>query len=149
LTSFDKPPVKTPTAQESAPKEPEKTTASKPSSAEIARATMFAKLGREVKDNMEILEDENKEVRTELFKTKADVEDMEEMDEKFMKRNQKLEQKHEEVEQKEEKMGSPSSPTRISSSICTIPDSTPCHSTSHRPAAVPTPSWIASLVKSC
>jgi hypothetical protein len=49
LTSFDKPPVKTPTAQQLALKEPEKTDASKPSAAELARAALLAQLGREVK----------------------------------------------------------------------------------------------------
>jgi hypothetical protein len=111
-----------PTAQQSAPKKPEEATA------EIARAALFAQLGPEVKflgekvdgitefvsrdfdmvrGKMGILKDENKWMRTELCKTKADVEDMEEENEKFMKRYQKLEQEHEELEQKEEKMEVP------------------------------------------
>jgi DNA repair ATPase RecN len=117
------------TAPESAPKEPEKAAASKPSTAELARATMFAKLGRDVKllgekvdgitdfiprsfdmvkGKMEALEDDSKWVRTVLFKGKADVEEMEEMNKKFIERYERLEQKNKQMEEKmknmEEKM---------------------------------------------
>jgi hypothetical protein len=119
-----KPTAKKSDAEQSAPKKPEEAIAEKPSPAEIARAAQFAQLGREVKflgekvdgitdfiprgfdmvrGEMGILEDENKWMKTELFKTKADVEDMEEENEKFMKRYQKLEQKHEKLEEKYKK----------------------------------------------
>jgi DNA repair ATPase RecN len=86
---------------------------------------MFAKLGREVKflsekldgitefiprsfdmvkSKMEALEDDSKWVRTVLFKGKADVEEMEEMNEKFMKRYERLEQKNKQMEEKMKKM---------------------------------------------
>jgi hypothetical protein len=103
----------------SAPKKPEEATAEMPSPAGITRAALFAQLGREVKflrekvdgisdfvprgfdmvrGKMDILEDENKWVRTELFNTTADVEDMEEENEKFIERYERLEQKHDELE---------------------------------------------------
>jgi DNA repair ATPase RecN len=111
--------------QQSAPKEPEEAASKKPSAAEIARAALFAKLGREVKflaekmdgitdfsprsfdvvkSKMDALEDDSKWVRTELFKGKADVEDMEKMNEKFIQRYERLEQKNKQMEEKMKKM---------------------------------------------
>jgi hypothetical protein len=122
------PTAKRTTAPQSALKKPEEATAKKSSPAEIARAALFAQLGREVRflgekvdgiidfaprgfdmvrGKMGILEDENKYTRTELFKTKAEMEEMEERNEKFMKRYEKMEQKHEKLEPKEKKMSIP------------------------------------------